>query len=129
MKFFFASFICCLVLYNCNWYTDTSAILLEPKAFSAKIDKGGVQLIDVRTPKEYAEGHIENAININYYSKNFEDSLKLLDIKKPVYIYCRSGKRSAKSVSKFRAVGFDSIYELEGGMLNWRSEGFKANTN
>lgn len=120
-------FLLCFALYNCDWYVNSTAIQLEPKAFSTKISKDSVQVIDIRTPKEFAEGHIEKAININYYSKNFKDSIMVLNNKKPVHIYCRSGKRSAKSVSKFRAVGFDSIYELEGGMLNWRSEGLKTN--
>lgn len=126
MKKIIVCFLFCLIFFNCNWYADSSAVQLEPKAFKTETSKDSVQIVDVRTPKEFEEGHIEKAININYYSKNFKDSIMLLNSKKPVYIYCRSGKRSAKSVSKFRAVGFDSIYELEGGMLNWRSEGLKA---
>lgn len=125
MKRFFACFLICITICSCGWYTDSDSIKLEPKAFQTNIDKE-VQLVDVRTPKEFAQGHIQNALNINYFSKNFKDSLGILDKDKPVYIYCRSGKRSAKSVSKFKEAGFNIIYELEGGMLNWRREGLKT---
>ncbi len=110
-----------LALWNCGSRSDTDSIKLEPKVFQTEIAEE-VQLVDVRTPKEFAQGHIENALNINYFSENFKDSLSVLNKDKPVYIYCRSGKRSAKSVSKFKEAGFDTIYELEGGMLNWISE-------
>lgn len=125
MKKIFTCLLVGLILSSCNWYRDSDSIKLDPKAFNAEITKE-VQLIDVRTPKEFAQGHIPNALGINYNSENFKDSLRLLDKSKPVYIYCRSGKRSGKSVSEFKEAGFNTIYELEGGLLNWRSEGYKT---
>lgn len=117
----------CIVLVSCDWYSSSDSIKLEPKAFDIEITNN-VQLVDVRTPKEFAQGHIKNALNINYFSENFADSLQLLDKDKPVYIYCRSGKRSGKSISKFKEAGFNTIYELDGGLLNWRSGGLKTIT-
>ncbi|SEQ82641.1 Rhodanese-related sulfurtransferase [Hyunsoonleella jejuensis] len=116
-----------ITVSGCGWYTSSDAIKLEPKTFESKLNESrGVQLVDVRTPKEFSQGHIKSAININFFSENFDDSLNILNKDKPVYIYCRSGKRSSKSVSKFKDAGFKTIYELDGGILNWRSEGLKT---
>lgn len=121
--FLFLSFI----LVNCDW-DNKDSIILEPKVFSNHINKQNIQLVDVRTPKEHSREYIQGAININYYSENFADSLLLLNREKAVYVFCRSGKRSNKSVTKFKKIGFDTIYQLKGGFLNWKKEGFKIVT-
>lgn len=91
--------------------------------FQKLITEKGAQLVDVRTPKEYEEGHIENALLINFFDKDFnEQSLKALDKNKPVYIYCRSGGRSAKAAEMYEKAGFTKVYNLLGGMNAW-SEG------
>lgn len=103
---------------------------LNPKEFQSLIVLEEVQLIDVRKPEEFSEGHIPNAINIDYFSDDFVSSIDMLDTKKPVYIYCRSGKRSGKSVTHFKEIGFSEIYNLEGGILNWQSDSLPLhNTN
>jgi rhodanese-related sulfurtransferase len=79
-----------------------------------------IQLIDVRTPEEFSEGHINDAININFYDDNFiEEMSSKLDKSKPVYVYCRSGGRSGKASKKLEAAGFTKVYDLEGGFMNW----------
>ncbi|MDG1729681.1 MAG: rhodanese-like domain-containing protein [Algibacter sp.] len=98
---------------------------VKPKLFNDLI-VNNVQLIDVRTPEEYIENHIPNAININYFSDDFIADITKLDTTKPIYIYCRSGKRSKKSVIPFKEVGFTQIYNLEGGILNWTSKGLST---
>ncbi|WP_168796673.1 rhodanese-like domain-containing protein [Cognatitamlana onchidii] len=92
---------------------------LQPEKFCAFIDSDSVVIIDVRTLEEFNNGHIPNAINIDYYSDNFKDLVKGLDSLKPIGIYCRSGKRSDKSIVHFKEVGFKQIYNLHGGFLNW----------
>ena len=110
--------------------SEDDAMTLKPETFQSKvINDVSVQLVDIRTPEEFDSGHIENAININYFSEQFKDSISLLQTKIPVYIYCRSGMRSSKSVKVFKAVGFDSIYQLNGGLLNWKKSGFKIISN
>lgn len=122
-------FIIILVYSGCVSSAD-DVLTLKPKTFKTKvINHVSVQLVDIRTPEEFYSGHIENAININYFSEQFKDSISLLQTKIPVYIYCRSGKRSSKSVKVFKAVGFDSIYQLNGGLLNWKKSGFKIISN
>lgn len=88
-----------------------------------------VQLIDVRTPEEYQEGHILNAQNIDYNSPNFEVNITKLDKSKPVLLYCKSGNRSGKSSQIFLEAGFKIIYDLEGGITEWIDKGLEVNIN
>lgn len=85
-----------------------------------------VLLIDVRTPKEFKEGHIENAQNIDFLAPTFQDNIKKLNIEKPIIVYCRSGRRSAKSTKILQEAGFTEIYDLQGGIIKWEQEGFKV---
>lgn len=109
-----------LTLCGCTSIVDRS-VILDVEQFSSKIRSKDFQLIDVRTPEEFKSGHLKSAVNINYFSESFKDSLALLDAELPVFIYCKSGKRSSKSVAIFQSIGFDSIYQLKGGFLNWKS--------
>ncbi|MGB0849629.1 MAG: thioredoxin [Bacteroidia bacterium] len=79
-------------------------------------------LIDVRTPEEFAMNHIESAQNINVNGASFESKIALLDKSIPVLVYCKSGGRSATASAQLSAAGFET-YELEGGILNWQSQG------
>lgn len=76
-----------------------------------KLDE--VQLIDVRTPAEFADRHLKNAKNIDFYSPNFDLQIEALDKSIPVILYCKSGRRSAKCVSKLKLKGFKVIYDLK----------------
>ncbi|WP_353101469.1 rhodanese-like domain-containing protein [Myroides odoratus] len=95
--------------------------LVNPVAFESQIANKKVQLIDVRTPKEYREGTILNAINIDFLDEGFSKNIKQLDKKQPVYIFCQSGKRSAAAAEKMQEAGFDVI-ELAGGYKAWKAE-------
>lgn len=94
--------------------------LLDAKTFKDSITTKNVQLIDVRTPDEYNSGHIEDAKNIDFYSANFTAEFNKLDKEKPVYIYCKSGNRSHQSANKLVEMGFKHIYDLRGGILNYK---------
>jgi rhodanese-related sulfurtransferase len=82
-----------------------------------------VQLVDVRTPEEYHDGHIDGFQNIDFLSDTFQDDIEKLDKTKPVIVYCRSGKRSAKSAKILKDHGFVKIYDLKGGIQQWKYEG------
>jgi rhodanese-related sulfurtransferase len=97
-------------------------VLLSPTDFKTQIENNEVQLIDVRTAEEFQEGHIEDAINIDFYSEDFENQFNKLDKEQPVYLYCRSGYRSNQSALKLKDLGFQNIYDLEGGFLNYNKE-------
>jgi len=77
------------------------------------------QLIDVRTPGEFAGGNIEGSVNIDFNGSTFEQDIQTLDKNAPVLIYCRSGGRSAQALKIFEANGFTNVLELEGGYMNW----------
>jgi thioredoxin len=83
----------------------------------------GAQLIDVRTPEEYAGGHLKNAVNINYNSDDFEAQSGKLDKSKPVFVYCLSGGRSSNAADKMEEMGFSEIYNMDGGIMKWSSAG------
>lgn len=79
-------------------------------------------VIDVRTPDEYATGHIPNTINIDFKSPAFADEVKKLDPSKTYLVHCRSGGRSTSSLDTFKKLGFKHIIHLDGGMMDWGKE-------
>jgi rhodanese-related sulfurtransferase len=95
---------------------------LDVVAFKNGIANTGIQLIDVRTPKEFEEGHIENATLIDYFSSNFKETLLTLNKEKPLYLYCKSGGRSGKASKILAKLGFKEIYDLNGGYMAWKKQ-------
>jgi len=92
--------------------------------FESKIsDSQQVQLIDVRTPAEFEDGHLKNSKNLDYKSPDFKEEIKRLDKNKPVFVYCLSGGRSALASKALVENGFSQVYELKGGYLKWSSSG------
>lgn len=97
---------------------------LSPTAFSEKLKATpNAVVLDVRTPGEFEKGHLANAVNYDWNGKDFSRQIENIDKPKPVFVYCLSGGRSASAAQKMRAEGFSEVYELEGGMLKWRSAG------
>ena len=94
--------------------------ILDVASYNEIVLGKNVQLVDVRTPKEYADGFIDKAINIDYFDQNnFKKEFEKLDKNKPLYIYCRSGNRSQKSAVILVNLGFKEIYDLKGGYKTW----------
>ena len=75
--------------------------------------------LDVRTPEEFRDGHIEGAVLINFFDTNFKQQVASLDKNKPVYIYCRSGNRSEKAGLILTQMGFTEIFDIEEGYMGW----------
>ena len=122
MKYFkIALLVFSLTLFPCQGQESSKVKLVDAKTFSEKIEsnKKEIQLIDVRTPEEFNEQHIGEAKNINWNGTDFEEKISKLDKSEPVYIYCKSGGRSAKAASKLSEMGFTEIYELDGGINSW----------
>ena len=92
--------------------------------FKEEIANPDVILLDVRTPEEFAEGHLENSINLNYNDADFASKVDSLDKKKQYEIYCRSGKRSGASVKLMQEKGIKNVHDLQGGILEWEAKGF-----
>ncbi|MDO1501315.1 rhodanese-like domain-containing protein [Winogradskyella maritima] len=94
--------------------------LVTPEEMESILELEDVQLVDVRTPDEYAQDHIESAQNIDFSSPTFDDDIAKLDKSKPVVLYCKAGGRSAKCVKKMEQAGFQKIYDLKGGISTWK---------
>ena len=95
--------------------------ILNPADFSDAIAGKKVQLIDVRTPNEYGNGHIKNAVNVDFFNAaGFERYCEKMSRDKPVYLYCRSGARSRGAARKLVGMGFEKVYDLKGGYMSWR---------
>lgn len=104
----------------CNGQTTN----VEAAVFAEKIKTTpNAQILDVRTPEEFASEHIDKAVNINWLANDFMVNTGKLDKSKAVFVYCKSGGRSAKAVAKLQELGFNSIYELQGGILKWNAAG------
>jgi len=80
-------------------------------------------ILDVRTPVEFATGHIQNAVNIDYYSKDFRNSLSNLDREKVYLVYCRTGNRSLKAIEIMKDLDFETVYHMVDGITAWVAEG------
>ncbi|MBL4755210.1 MAG: rhodanese-like domain-containing protein [Flavobacteriales bacterium] len=92
---------------------------VSKERFAALIKTGDGLLIDLRTPKEYDQGHIEGAVNIDFFDDHFEDEIAKLDKNKMVYIYCASGGRSGKTLALLKKSGFKTVYHLPIGYNGW----------
>ncbi|WP_130285976.1 rhodanese-like domain-containing protein [Aquimarina brevivitae] len=103
--------------------TSKEVELITAEEMDSLVELGKVQLIDVRTPEEYAEGHIYGAVNINFLDDNFEELIEQVDKSKPVAVYCGKGGRSAKCASYMKKAGFTKIYDLNGGITEWKYKG------
>lgn len=80
-------------------------------------------ILDIRTADEFAAGHIAGAVNIDYYGSDFEAKLRSLDLEVPYVMYCNSGNRSANALALMDSIGFQEVYELDGGIQAWYSAG------
>ncbi len=79
-------------------------------------------ILDVRTPQEYASGHLENTVNIDYNSPTFQDSLASLDKNKTYLVYCRSGNRSSQAFELMKILDFAKVFNMVGGIIGWLND-------
>lgn len=95
---------------------------LSPEAFQQAMAEPGVQLVDVRTPAEFASGHLQGAANIDWTAKDFASAFAVLDPERPVLLYCHGGGRSEQALEHLAAKGY-SARHLEGGIAAWKKAG------
>ena len=112
-----------LFTFSCQKQITTENVeikVISAEEFSENISNKQVQLLDVRTAEEFAEGHIANAKNIDVLQEeNFVKEIQDLNKNQPIYIYCRSGKRSANAAEILEENGFVEIIDLNGGYTAW----------
>lgn len=116
-----------LIIFFLPVLTGTTACQAQAKKISNQeltelMKDREVQLVDVRTPEETAEGMIEGAQNINFRDPDFKENMSKLDKNKPVAVYCGAGGRSGKTSELLKELGFQEIYDLSGGFSQWEAE-------
>lgn len=108
---------------NCNTESKKTesqtgkVFVVSPAEFKEKSQNQTI--VDIRTPQEYRQGHLKNAVNINLYDRAFSEEVNKLDKSKPIFIYCRSGNRTSSASKKMVNLGFEQVYDLKGGISNW----------
>ncbi len=128
MKKLILSLIASLGLFSSCTANDSIQVL-KPQEFiaQAQADSSAV-LLDVRTPQEYAEGHLEGARLLDYLNTEaFDEGVKQLDKQHTYYIYCRSGRRSNGAAQKMKKQGF-RVFDMQGGIKNWLQQGLPVTT-
>ncbi len=88
----------------------------------------GLVVLDVRTPEEFAEGHLEGAVLVDFYDADFAEQLAALDTEAPYLVYCRSGNRSGQALDVMEQLGFASAVDVDGGIVAWTDAGLPVTT-
>lgn len=114
----------CIILvlgisFSCQDSKKTASTLVTSEEMKEIMTLDSIQLIDVRSLQEFREGHLEGAQNL-VYDNEFVYKISQLDKDKPVAVYCRTGRRSEKCSSILKKAGFKKIYQLKGGLTQWK---------
>lgn len=102
---------------------------LPPADFAELAAADGVVLLDVRTPEEFAEGHLEGAVNLDVSGADFATGLADLDPEATYAVYCRSGNRSQTALDLMAQAGIASAADLTGGIGAWADAGMPVVTD
>lgn len=94
-----------------------------PEQAHALVDAADVVVLDVRTPEEYAAGHIEGAVLVDFQADDFADRIASLDRDTTYVLYCRSGNRSAQARALMDELGFRDVTDVAGGFQAWQAAG------
>lgn len=96
---------------------------VDVEAFEHYARHHRTQALDMRTPDEFAEGHVAKSINIDYYADDLKEQLGRLDRQRPYAVYCRSGGRSGRTAKLMKEMGFQFVYDFSGSMNAWEKAG------
>lgn len=123
MKKIIAAIATVIVLTGCSTTGSATTVNLNVTEFAQKITEPKVIILDVRTPEEFASGHIEGALNIDFNSGSFESEISRLNPSDTYAIYCRSGSRSGQAASIMHTARFHDVSNLNGGVIDWSNDG------
>lgn len=102
---------------------DTTGLAIQQARFEKLMKKKNTYVVDVRTPEEYESGFIVDAVNYNVMdSVAFVNTILSLDKNKKYLLYCKSGRRSGKALVMMKNMGFRKVYQLNGGVTEWKGE-------
>lgn len=112
-----------VVLLGLTACSSSATSTVSPAEFQSLTQEPGVVVLDVRTPAEFAEGHLPNAINMDVESPNFTSEITTLDKNATYAVYCRSANRSKVAMEQMSAAGFTNVQDLDGGIVSWQAQG------
>lgn len=101
---------------------------VDVATFTAAVGTPGIVVLDVRTPAEFAQGHLQGAVNIDATAADFPAKLDDLDKSASYAVYCRSGSRSARAVAEMLSRKFQHVFHLGGGITAWQQAGQPVTT-
>lgn len=107
----------------CQTAEKDSINVLSVSEFERMATKKNNLIIDVRTPEEYAEGHLKHSLNVNFLSENFAEEIGALDKKNTYLLHCKTGVKSRKAADLMEKAGFKHVYMLDGGIAAWNQAG------
>ena len=96
---------------------------VDPQTFLSTAKQPGAVIVDVRTPQEFAAGHVEGAINIDVEAPTFDAEIAKLDKNATYTVYCHSGRRSGLATDAMGKAGFTHVYDLQGGFADLANAG------
>ncbi|UXP31367.1 rhodanese-like domain-containing protein [Reichenbachiella agarivorans] len=127
MKTIYTIFIALLFMLSCAGHKVET---ISAKEFQEKYKtQSEAVLLDLRTSEEISEGMIEGATQLDFHNPEFNDELLELDRSKTYFVYCAAGGRSGRTAQIMRENGFTSVYDLDGGISNWKESGLPVVMN
>jgi len=115
-------FFSLLLVFSCQIFESKDINVISDTQF-IEIQDTDYILVDVRTIEEYESGHIQDAVNFDFYSKSFQKEILSLDKSASIILYCRTQNRSTKTANYLKENGYKEITVLEGGITSWVKNG------
>ncbi len=117
------------LIAGCGSSSSGAVQTVDPQAFLTAASQTGTVVVDVRTPAEYAAGHIDGAVNIDVEAPTFDAEIAKLDKNATYAVYCHSGRRSGLATDAMGKAGFTHVYNLSGGIADLASAGGQVVTS
>ena len=111
-----------LLIYSCQIFESTEINEISDAQFTEIQDTDYI-LVDVRTAEEYESGHIQDAVNFDFYSESFQNDILTLDKSSSIILYCRTQNRSTKTANYLKESGYNEITVIAGGITSWVKNG------
>ena len=111
-----------LIIYSCQIFESAEINVISDAQF-IEIQDTDFILVDVRTIEEYESGHIQNAVNFDFYSESFQKEILSFDKNSSIILYCRTQNRSTKTANYLKENGYKEITVLAGGITTWVKNG------
>ena len=115
-------FFSLLLVYSCQIFESKKINEISDAQFT-EIQHTDYILVDVRTPEEYESGHIQDAVNFDFYSESFKNDILTLEKSSSIILYCRTQNRSTKTANFLKENGFKEITVKKGGITSWVKNG------